>query len=504
MSKNSMKKAGLILLGLCVLGGAAVVAVRNWPRPPQETPQAESAIHSPIHGDKPVGESKASAEELLLQPIEFPRNLWKSAGIELASVEEAPLAENLELTGKIALNEEALAHVFPLVDGRVEQVHVQFGQRVRKGAPLVIIQSKEVGTRMLQLFQDRLRLSFAKIKNQWTQDVGANTLALVEAIRSGTSIEAIEAKFKDRPMGEYREQLMTPYVAFFKARLHLTRLSPLSNEGAIAGRQLVEAQSDHDAAKAVLESLLEQVSQDVRQTVQLSGQSVEEAQTSASISEANLRILGFSDEELKSIDPTRQGSSLAHYVITAPFDGTVISKDVVLMERVGPEHQIFAIADLSTVWVTADIYESQLSLLSQLRDKTVEVFSDSWPGRKFTARIFYTGDVVQEMTRTIALRATAENTEGLLKPGMFVRVKLPGLQSQSVLQLPPTAIQDHEGKAFVFVQTAEGEFQRRDVVLGRRNRERVEVVSGISRDDRVVSKGGFALKSKMLAGLLSD
>lgn len=504
MSRKSMSKLTAVSLVLLSIG-AIGFGIYFMNRPPRVE---KGELRAGVKEEEPVIAASVpedpAPDHSHLEPIEFPRKLWSAAGIVLSPVRNEPLSEELQLTGKVSLNEERLAHVFPLVDGRVDEVHVQLGERVKKGAPLVVIQSKEVGERMLQLFQDRLRLSFAETKSEWTRNVGTNTLALIEEMRAGTEIDEIEKQFKSRPMGNYREQLMTPYVAIYRARIHLERLMPLSKDGAVAGRQVVEAQSDRDAAKAVLESMLEQVSQDVRQAIQLSEQAVEEARASVTVAEANLRILGYTNEELKKIDPVQDGETLAHYVITAPFDGTVISKDVVMMERVGTEQQILTIADLSTVWVTGDIYESQLPILSQLADQTIEISSSAFPGRTLEARIFYTGDVVQDATRTIALRAVAENAEGLLKPGMFITLNLPRLQSAEVLQVPASAIQDHEGRPFVFVQTGDELFQRKDVAIGRRNRDSVEILSGISAADQVVSGGGFALKSKMLADLLEE
>jgi len=502
VSRRSLKNLLISLVVICSLGAFAIGAY-SYQRQ-HRAPDSHAKAKSSPGVESDAAQEPQTLENSLYEPIDFPLKLWEAAGLSMAAVKSEPLSEQHQLTGKITLNEERLAHVFPLVDGRVEAVHVQLGQRVKRGDPLVVIQSKEVGARMLQLFQDRLRLSIAQTKDEWIRNVGSNTLDLIEEMRLGAGIEEIEKKFKARPMGHYREQLMTAYVALFKAHVHLDRLSPLSKDGVVAGRQLVEVQSDRDAAKAVLESLLEQVSQDVRQSVQLSEQAVEEARASATIAEANLRILGYAAQDLSRIDPVQQGDTLAHYVITAPFDGTVISKDVVLMERVGPEQQILTVADLSTVWVTGDIYESQLPLLAQLQDRTVEISSSTFPSRALPARIFYTGDVVQEATRTVALRAVAQNDEELLKPGMFVTVKLPGLQSASVLQVPASAIQDHEGKSFVFIQTGEEQFQRTDVTLGRRNRDWVEVLTGINLSDKVATSGGFALKSKMLAGLLAE
>ncbi len=504
MSRLSPKSYGLLAFVILVvsLGGYALYHYRTTlshaPSAVKDQATSETVEHS--HSDEAKSASTATGPAV----IEFPRAQWAPANLAIEPVKKAPMSEKITLTGKVTLNEDKLAHVFPLVEGRVEKVEVGFGQRVKKGDSLVVIQSKEVGDRMLQLFQNRLRLSFANIKNKWTQDVGENTLSLIEMMRRNGSIEEIERAFKDRTMGDYRERLMSPYVAYLKAKVHVSRLAPLSKDGAISGRQLIDAESEHDATHAVLVSLLEQVSQDVKQAAQLSTQTVEEALTSVAVSEANLKILGFNDAELKEIDPARQGNSLAHYLVTAPFDGTVISKDVVLMERVGPERQILTIADLSSVWVTADIYESHLPLLTQLRDKPVKVHSEAWPGRTFEAQIFYTGDVVQEGTRTIALRSIATNDEGLLKPGMFVTVTLPDLNTKDVLQIPLSAIQDHEGKPFVFIQIGDDQFERRDVTPGRRNQDVVEIQKGLTVNDRVVSSGGFALKSKMLAELLAE
>ena len=174
------------------------------------------------------------------------------------------------------------------------------------------------------------------------------------------------------------------------------------------------------------------------------------------------------------------------------------------MERVGPERQILTIADLSTVWVSADIYESHLPILSQLKDQKIRLRSEAWPERVFEATIFYTGDVVQETTRTLSMRAMADNAEGLLKPGMFVSVELPNLSSIQVLQVPLTALQDFEGKTFVFVHMRDGQFRRHVVVTGRRNATSVEILSGLNEGDKVVTEGAFALKSRMLAELLGE
>ncbi len=458
-------------------------------------------------GKKPVVVELVSETEPVsdnLKMIEFPKSKWGSGNLQFESAQAMPLNQQFKFTGKVNLNEDRLAHLSSLVEGRVDSVSVRLGQKVKQGETLVVIQSKEVGNGKLQLFQDRLKLSFAQVKDQWTQEVARNTLALVERIRANATIDEIETAFKDRTMGDFREKLMTAYVAFQSAEMHWKRLAPLSKEGAVSGRQAMEAESERDSTRAVLQALLEQVSQDARQDAQMSTQTVKEYQTNVAVSEANLKILGFTAKSLVNIDPTQQGEKLAHYDITAPFDGTVIKKDVVLLERVGPDSQIVTVADLSTVWITADVYETQMPLLAKIGEQPIRVMADAWPDQVFEAKVFSTGDVVQETTRTVMLRAIADNSKGYLRPGMFVTVEVPNLDTASVVQVPSSSLQEFEGKTFVFVHRQGDQFEKRMVTIGRKNQDRVEILSGVKAGEEVVVKGGFALKSKMLEGLLQE
>jgi cobalt-zinc-cadmium efflux system membrane fusion protein len=465
------------------------------PAEPRAAPAAAARDAGPARREGP---GKATAES-----IEFPRASWEAAGIALLPAAVGPLEEAATLTGRITLNEDRLAHVFPLVDGRVDEVLVGLGDRVTKGQVMAIIQSREVGQARLELVQDRLALGFARRKDQWAQAVAENTERLIELIRSGAPVEAIEHKLANRPVGEYRDKLMTAYIATAAAKRNLERLTPLKAEGIVGSRQIYEAESAWDTARATLQSLLEQLGQDARQAAILSSQAVQELETRVATDETALEILGFSREEIAKVD-VAAGQALAHCPIEAPFDGKVISKDVVLLEHVGPTNQILGIADLRTVWLSTDVYEDQLPLVAQATGQEVSFTSDAWPGKTFTAKIFYAGDIVEKESRTVAMRAVADNADGLLKPGMFVRVTLPGAARASVLQVPRSAIQEHEGKPFVFLHAGGDVFERRDVTLGRRSGEVVEIVEGIAPGDQVVTGGGFALKSRLLAGLLEE
>jgi cobalt-zinc-cadmium efflux system membrane fusion protein len=483
---------------------AAGVVWRYAPRPTVVAiPANSTAVASGEAMESKGGEGVAAGAATTAGDIHFPEDSWKAASLQIQPATRGALVRKIRLTGKVALNSDHVAHIFPLVSGRVDEVRVSFGDRVKKDELLVVVQSQEVGESMLDLYQSRLQREFVETKDKWIRDIDANTRELIQSIVEQKPVDSIEQSFTNRPMGEYRDKLLSAYVSLRKTTQTLDRLTPLSQQGVTAAKQLFEAEAERNADKVRLQSWIETIQQESRHAVLVSAQAVKEARTRVAVNETNLQILGFKADELQDIDPTKQGEAISHYPIKSPFDGVIISKDVVLLERVNPDSQILSIADLSTVWITTDIFEEHLPLLEKLAGRTITVRSDVWPGKEFPAKVFYTGDIVDESTRTIGMRASAENREGLLRPGMFVNVELPEAEADDVLQISVDALQEHEGKTFVFLHVLGDVFQRRDVKVGRKNAQFAEIVEGLSEGDRIVVQGGFSLKSRMLADLLS-
>ena len=502
-AQKSSRRPFAVLAALAI----AAVSVLAWfaASHAPSVPDAAQAKHAAsATGDDVRGEEEGPSGGVASGLIQFPEASWTAAGLKVMPAEVKSFSRSIALTGKVSLNEDHIAHIYPLVEGRVASVRVKFGDHVKKGDVLVVVQSQDVGKSMLELYQDRLKRDFARNKDHWTQEVSKNARELIEALRHETPIEQIEARFQNRPMGEYREKLLSAYVDHAKSKRDYERLEPLSRDGVASGKQLVEAEANRSSDRATLQAWMEEIDQSARQAALESEQALKEADTRVSVDETNLKMLGFSNEQLADINPTEQGEAIAYYPIIAPFDGTIISKDVALLERVSPESQILSIADMRTVWISADIYEESFSMLQGLSGRTVTVRSKAWPDRAFEAKVFYTGDIVEEESRTIAMRALATNDEGLLKPGMFVSVEFPEQQDRPVVQVPVSAVQEHEGKAFVFVHGEGDQFARRDVSLGRSNGSEQEVLAGLEQGEPVVVGGGFALKSAMLAELLSE
>ncbi|MCO8123364.1 efflux RND transporter periplasmic adaptor subunit [Stieleria sp. TO1_6] len=435
--------------------------------------------------------------------ISLPQEQWRASGIQIEAAGEEPLDRVLRLTGQISLNQDRVAHIYSMVEGTVDDVSVRLGQTVKSNDRLAVIHSREVGSAKLALYQARLQLELARAKNELQATIAANATELLQSLRDNVDIQEIETQFRDRPMGDFRERALASYAAYLKSDADVERLEGVSQSGAVSGKTLLAATAKRNADQATFQARIEQIQHELQTTTLMSSQAVKEGEAEVLVAATNLQILNVDAEDIAEIDPAKQGETLSHYAIRAPFDGTVLSKDVVLREQVRPDVMLLSIADLSTVWVVANIYEEHLPYLDSFKDQTITLRNDALPAQVFKAKVFYTGEIMDEATRTISLRAIADNVDHRLKPGMFVNIELPIRQSESVV-IPSAAVQQHEGKQFVFVHQGNDQFQRRDVIVGATSGNSIVVRSGLQKGESVVTAGGFILKSQLLAELLGD
>ncbi|HBJ35744.1 MAG TPA: efflux RND transporter periplasmic adaptor subunit [Planctomycetaceae bacterium] len=436
--------------------------------------------------------------------VTLPQEQWNVSGIRVEQVKRQAFAKSIKLTGKISLNEDRVAHVYSMVEGTVDTVHVTLGQTVKADDLLVVIHSREVGAAKLELYQARMQLELRNTQNDLQQTIAANTNELLSALRQGESIAEIEKRFRDRPMGDYRERALASFAAYLKSDADVQRLEGVAQTGAVSGKQLLAATTNRNADLATFQARIEQIHYELQTSTLMSSQAVKEAEAKVLVAATSLKILSVSAEEINKIDPAAQGERLSHYPLRSPLSGTILTKDVVLREQVRPDVMLMSIADLSTVWVTANIYEEHLPYLKSFKDRTLTLRNDALPDRTFNAKVFYTGEIMNEATRTISLRAIADNSDRELKPGMFVTVELPILRDREPILVPISAVQDHEGKKFVFVYNGKDSFQRRDIKPGLANDQFLIVEDGLQEGESIASGGGFILKSRLLAELLGE
>ncbi len=157
---------------------------------------------------------------------------------------------------------------------------------------------------------------------------------------------------------------------------------------------------------------------------------------------------------------------------------------------VDTSYRIFTMANLSTVWIEANVHEGDFGMLARSRNGKVRFRSPAYPGREFEAEVIYTGDLVEERSRTVKLLRSAQNPERLLKPGMFLEVEILSPEPEPADQVPTSALLTQGDRTFVYVRTGPEQFERREVIVGTVNEGMVVIREGLKPGEEVVVEGG--------------
>ena len=179
--------------------------------------------------------------------------------------------------------------------------------------------------------------------------------------------------------------------------------------------------------------------------------------------------------------------------VRAPIGGTVIERTVTNGQFVGPENTpLLVIADLSTVWVEADVFERDLRHINA--GQKADVTAAAYPNDHFNAQVARIGAVIDAQTRTAKVRFLVANPNARLKPGMYASMTLYLPESSSSLTLPAKAVFVENSRTFAYVQTGPLAFSRREIETAAGSSDRLRVVRGLEPGDRVVADGVLLLR----------
>lgn len=272
-------------------------------------------------------------------------------------------------------------------------------------------------------------------------------------------------------------------------------LRPLAGTGSVAERTIRERQAELQIARAEYRSVREKSAFDASQAEFQARADVADAERLLKIARQQLEtLLGYPEPE---VDMDSQ-PSLSRLELRAPFEGTIESRSMARSERVERGDPLFILADTTSLYIAADIRENDWPAISLQTGTKIEVSVPAIPDRTFTATVHYIGRQVVPETNAVPLVATINNVDGLLRPGMFVRVSLPLGPPRNALAVHPESVVQHEDQEFVFVAVTETSFRRADVTTGLTSDEWTEVTSGLTAGDHVIEHGAFLLKSELL------
>lgn len=211
------------------------------------------------------------------------------------------------------------------------------------------------------------------------------------------------------------------------------------------------------------------------------------------------------NEKMKmlNIGAPAKGESASVFTVTAPFAGTVIEKSAVPGALSEPAKPLFTIADLSTVWIEANVFERDLPRVVPGAPASATV--SAWPGDPFNGKVTYVANLMDRETRTVSARVEVANRDGRLRPGMFanVLISVPAESTGKALYVPEDAVVLMDGRPSVFVRGEHG-FEPRAVVPGARVGGRVELKDGVNAGEQVVTAGAYELKARIQKSQLGE
>ena len=296
-----------------------------------------------------LSESKLKEAKITTEPARFDR-----------------IATGVAVVGVIQANSDRQVEVRPRAAGIVREVHVVLGQKVKRGDPLVTLDSPEIGTARLNLRAKQRELSTARFEADWKSEIAANVALLIPELQKGinqrrsavaddeehaetpcstsqasrpvatsanaTDARLIEKQFADKQLGTYRGTLLQAYAEFDIASHEEQKTASLRSQNIVGEHPALVARHTREGIQAKLEAAIEQVRFDAAQEKRLADQAVGQAEAAVVDAAQRLRILGVSEDIQYLLDHADEANTIARdedvtfYRIVAPFDGTIIKK----------------------------------------------------------------------------------------------------------------------------------------------------------------------------------
>jgi len=207
------------------------------------------------------------------------------------------------------------------------------------------------------------------------------------------------------------------------------------------------------------------------------------------VAQARLELFGKSAGAVRRL----KAGADRRITIASPISGTVVERQVGPGQVVKPDTTtpLFQISDLSDLWAHGDVFESDLARIRL--GAPAEISVESYPDRVFPARVTFINPTVDPVTRTVHVRCRVSNPRGLLKPEMFVRMKIIAAAIRSVPVVPASAVVGRGEISFVLVEEAPGRFRKRKVEIGYEVDGSVMIKKGLEIGERIVTKGAVLL-----------
>lgn len=440
-----------------------------------------------------------------------------SAGIQTEGVTQRPAVSKLYVTGTVEMNPEKTEMATPLVGGRIENVYYGVGDYVNQGDVLATISSPQLAQMHGKMHEARTRYELAQ-RNLERVLKSENRVGVLQA---KARLDEAEANLK-RSKIQADSAVSQAKVKLNEAEATLNRIRRLVELGAGAGKDLIAAQTAYRIEQENLQTVMAskdvvtaeatyknaKAEYDFQNNISLNKE-IQEAKAEVETSFVDLRHI---QDEMRSLgvtvninEPDDHDKDTSLVAIRSPLSGVITERKFNAGAGIEAAVPIFAISNLSTVYVIANAPEATLSKLSV--GSIAEIKSTAVG--TLNGRISYIDPRLDETTRTGRVRLEVPNQNGKLKAGMFTEVGFYAGTSESTgeeLAVNSQAIQRDGDKTIVFVPKKDepGAFEIREIEIGGELDGYTSVKSGLELGESVVTKGSFTLKTQMQKGELGD
>lgn len=322
---------------------------------------------------------------------------------------------------------------------------------------------------------NQVKISTEKVQKLGVRTETATLRALDRVVRAAGRIEP----------DERRIFAITPKFEGYVERLLVNATGQPVGKGQplfeVYSPELVSAQREYAIAAQGVDSLKEAGGEAQRGMHQLAESSL-----------LRLKNWDISDEQIKAL--AKSGETRRTLTFRSPVSGIITEKKALQGMRFMPGEALYQVADLSAIWVVADVFEQDIGLVKPGAKATVRI--NAYPDKTFSGAITYVYPTLSAETRTVPVRIEVSNPGQVLKPGMFAQVELPVAGKGTVVTVPVSAVIDSGTRRIVLVQAGEGRFEPREVKLGARSDNYIEVVEGVKDGEAVVVAANFLIDAE--------
>jgi len=445
--------------------------------------------------DAASADESAEAEAGDALTVTLPEKKLALAGIEVGEASVCRLQPTRVVPGRLMYDDTRHIEVKVPTAGTLSDVRVKPGDRVELGDVLAVLSSPEVGLARADVLKRTSEAELARVARDRDKALCAGLKQLVDAVEKRQDASKILDDMEGVRLGPYREKIVSAYSRLHLAEQLAANIRSAAASGAVAERTMQERTQELNAAAAGLKGVTEESLYEAQLACATSELTATDADRRLRIAQQQVvTLLGYEETAGELHDDV----PLSLVEVRAPFAGTIEAKSFSSNERVMQDDSLFVLAETSQLWVAADIREKEWPALTLQSGEALEVTSPALGEQTLTATLHFLGREVDPATNAVPLVATIQNSDGLLRPGQFVRVRLPMAQPREMLAVPSSAIVEHEGQPFVFVPVEQGSFRRVDITTGLIESGKTEVTQGLKPGNNVVTHGAFVLKSELL------